>query len=42
MNPDFSYEKKKIEFSSGYIFKGKHYRCSIIKYASLYKNCTKG
>ncbi len=42
MNPDFSYEKKKIEFSSGYIFKGKHYRCSIIKYPSLYKNCTKG
>jgi len=42
MNPDFSYEKKKIEFSSGYIFKGKHYRCSIIRYASLYKNCMKG
>ncbi|WP_324447730.1 alpha/beta hydrolase [Mesotoga prima] len=42
MNPDFSYEKKKIEFSSGYIFKGKHYRCSIIKYPSFYRNKIRG
>ncbi|TYC03077.1 MAG: alpha/beta hydrolase [Kosmotoga sp.] len=42
MKPDFEYEKKEIEFSSGYIFKGKHYRCAHLKYDSLYKNPEKG
>lgn len=42
MKPHFDYEKKVFDFSSGYIFKGKHYRCSHIKYRSLYKNAAKG
>lgn len=42
MRPDFSYQKKRIDFSSGYIFKGKHYRCSLIRYPSFYKNSAKG
>ncbi len=42
MQPDFEYEKKEIEFTSGYIFKGKHYRCSHMKYPTLYKNPVKG
>lgn len=35
---DFSYRKKNIDFVSGYIFKGKNYRCSYIRYNSLYRN----
>lgn len=42
MKIDFNYDKKFIEFNSGYIFKGKNYRCSYIKFDSLYKNCAKG
>ncbi|AKI97781.1 alpha/beta hydrolase [Kosmotoga pacifica] len=42
MNPNFDYEKKRIDYSSGYIFKGKHYRCSVIKYRTLYERALKG
>lgn len=35
---DFSYKKKKINYVSGYIFKGKNYRCSYIRYDSPYRN----
>lgn len=38
----FDYAKGKIEFSSGYIFKGRHYRCSIIRYKSLYEKALRG
>lgn len=38
----FDYEKKKIDYSSGYVFKGRHYRCSIIKYNTLYEKALKG
>ena len=40
--PEFSYEKQKIKYTKGYIFKGRHFRCSIIKYPSLYKNALEG
>lgn len=39
---DFSYTKKNIDYVSGYIFKGKNYRCSYVRYKSLYKNCSPG
>lgn len=39
---DFSYEKEKIKYTSGYIFKGKNYRCSHIKFKTLYKNPAPG
>ena len=39
---DFSYDKKNIDYVSGYIFKGKSYRCSYVKYKSLYRNCAPG
>ena len=42
MKIDFKYDKKKIEFNSGYIFKGKNYRCSYIRFHSLYRNCAPG
>ncbi|HOY25041.1 MAG TPA: dienelactone hydrolase family protein [Mesotoga sp.] len=42
MIPDFSYTKERIDFSSGYIFKGKHYRCSLIRYPSRYAYSAKG
>ncbi len=42
MNIDFKYEKKKIDFVSGYILKGKSYRCNYIRYPSLYKNPAPG
>lgn len=38
MKIDFNYERKKIDYNSGYIFKGNNYRCAYIKYTSLYKN----
>ncbi|MDN5342949.1 alpha/beta hydrolase [Oceanotoga sp. DSM 15011] len=41
-NIDFNYERKKIDFMSGYIFKGRHYRCNYIRYKSMYKNISKG
>lgn len=42
MRINFEYEKKKIEYSWGYVFKGKNYRCSLIKYPTLYKNPAPG
>ncbi len=39
---DFSYKKKKIEYVSGYIFKGKNYRCSYVRYDSPYKTPAPG
>lgn len=42
MKINFEYEKKKIKYNSGYIFKGSGYRCSYIKYNSLYGNPAPG
>lgn len=43
MNINFDYKKSdSIDFSSGYIFKGKNYRCSFIEFDSLYSNPAKG
>ncbi|WP_425446876.1 alpha/beta hydrolase [Dethiothermospora halolimnae] len=42
MTISFKYEKRDIKYSSGYIFKGKHYRCSYIKYNTLYNNPAPG
>lgn len=42
MNINFEYEKKKIEYVSGYIFKGSGYRCSYVRYNTLYKNPAPG
>ena len=39
---DFSYDKKYIDYVSGYIFKGRNYRCSYVRYKSLYRNCAPG
>ncbi len=38
MKINFDYNKKEIKTVSGYIFKGKGYRCSYIRYDSLYNN----
>lgn len=38
MNINFNYEKQEIKYISGYIFKGKNYRCSYVRYKSIYKN----
>jgi hypothetical protein len=37
MKIEFSYGKKDIVSNSGYIFKGKHYRCSYIRFPTLYE-----
>lgn len=42
MKINFNYNKKTIEYVSGYIFKGKNYRCSYIRYDSLYRNPAPG
>lgn len=42
MNIDFSYDKKNMDFISGYIFKGKNYRCSYVRYKTLYRNPAPG
>lgn len=42
MNVNFEYDKKKIDFISGYLIKGKSYRCSFIRYKTLYKNPAPG
>lgn len=42
MNINFEYEKKKIEYVSGYIFKGSGYRCSYVRYNTSYKNPAPG
>ena len=39
---DFKYKKGEIEFLSGYIFKGRNYRCNYIKYASRYEKAKDG
>lgn len=38
MKINFDYTKNKIEPVSGHIFKGRGYRCSYIRYDSLYRN----
>lgn len=38
MKINFNYNKKEINPVSGYIFKGREYRCSYIRYDSLYHN----
>lgn len=39
---DFSYIKQPIKFTKGYILKGIFYRCSYIKFNSLYRNPAPG
>ncbi|HOO32859.1 MAG TPA: alpha/beta hydrolase [Thermotogota bacterium] len=39
---DFKYKKGKIDFLSGYIFKGRNYRCNYIKFASRYDRAKEG
>lgn len=42
MDIDFKYEKKQIGYVSGYIFKGRNYRCSYTRFKTLYKNPAPG
>lgn len=42
MKINFGYKREKIEYVSGHIFKGANYRCSYIRYDSLYKNPAPG
>lgn len=42
MNINFSYSKKQIQYVSGYIFKGVSYRCSYIRFKTLYRNPAPG
>lgn len=42
MKIDFNYYKKDIDFTSGYILKGKNYRGSYVQFNSLYKNPAPG
>ena len=42
MKPNFYYEKGRIEFTKGYIAKGRNLKSSIIKFESLYKKSPKG
>lgn len=42
MNIDFNYERKKTDYISGHIFKGANYRCSYMRYRSLYRNPAPG
>ncbi|GMG95892.1 alpha/beta hydrolase [Tepidimicrobium xylanilyticum] len=42
MKINFNYQKKQINYVSGYIFKGKNYRCSYIRYKTLYENYASG
>lgn len=39
---DFSYIKKNVDFIQGYILKGVFYRCSYIRYKTLYRNPAPG
>lgn len=39
---NFNYTKKPIDYISGYIFKGKNYRCSYIRFKTLYKDYSPG
>ena len=38
ITPDFSYEKTVLNFTSGYILKGKYFRGSIVKFRTLYRD----
>jgi hypothetical protein len=38
MKINFSYSKRHINFNSGYIFKGRHYRCNYIRFPTSYDN----
>jgi hypothetical protein len=38
MKIDFSYSPRHIISNSGYIFKGKHYRCSYIRFPTFYED----
>lgn len=42
MKINFSYEKKNIDYTSGFIFKGRHYRCNYIRFKTLYRNSAEG
>ncbi|SHF18302.1 hypothetical protein SAMN02745164_01952 [Marinitoga hydrogenitolerans DSM 16785] len=42
MKINFSYEKQKINYISGFIFKGKHYRCNYTRFKTLYKKPAEG
>ncbi|HNY38246.1 MAG TPA: alpha/beta hydrolase [Petrotogaceae bacterium] len=42
MKIDFSYEKKPIDFISGYIYKGSGYKCNYIRFPTLYKTPARG
>lgn len=42
MKINFEYNKRKVEYVSGYIFKGKNYRCSYVRYKTLYHNPAPG
>lgn len=42
MKINFNYDKQEIKHVSGYIFKGRNYRCSYIRYDSLYRNPAPG
>lgn len=39
---NFNYTKQKIDYISGHIFKGKNYRCSYVRFNTLYKNFAPG
>lgn len=42
MKIDFSYNKKDIKYTEGYIFKGKFYRCNFIRFKTLYRRPAQG
>lgn len=42
MRINFNYTKKHIDYISGHIFKGRNYRCSYIRYNTLYKDFAPG
>ncbi|MCF6462860.1 alpha/beta hydrolase [Clostridium sp. Cult1] len=42
MKINFNYNKRDIDYVSGYIFKGKSYRCSYVRYRTLYENYSPG
>ncbi|HPE69873.1 MAG TPA: alpha/beta hydrolase [Thermotogota bacterium] len=42
MRVDFQYERKTIKYLSGYIFKGKNYRCNYLRFDSPYRNAPEG
>jgi len=39
---NFNYTKKPIDYISGYIFKGKNYRCNYVRFKTLYNNFALG